>query len=103
MPNKKFHITESKKAKTTIESFTKRENTTYKYLLELCGNTIEKQVMCTYEQQFKTETDSRQKYVQACKEAHNEQFRLEYIFQCLDLDVRIDYKEEIIQIKLTNE
>lgn len=87
----------SKKATAIIVTYTNREKTTYEYLIELYKNTIEKIENCTKE--IEVYENDNPIYRQTIKHQMEAEFRLKYIFQCLDISVNYDYETKILTIK----
>lgn len=87
----------SKKANIIIATFTKREDTMYNYLIELYKNTIDKIEGCTKE--VEVFENDKPIYRQTIKAQTEAEFRLKYIFQCLDLKANYDYENRILSIK----
>jgi len=86
----------SKKALKVISTFTDREKTTHEYLIQLYKNTIEKIENCTKEiEVFKNDKPI---YRQTIKSELDAEFRLKYIWQCLDLSAYYDYESRILKI-----
>lgn len=87
----------SKKAGTIIATYTNREKTTYDYLIELYNNTIEKIEKCTRE--IEVYENDKPIYRETIKHQSEAEFRLKYIFQCLDISANYDYETKILNIK----
>lgn len=92
-----MNIKISKKASVIIATYTNREKTTYDYLIELYKNTIEKIEGCTKE--IEIYENNKPIYKETIKHQNEAEFRLKYIFQCLDISVHYDYETKILNIK----
>ena len=92
-----MNIKVSKKAKSIIEDFSTKEETTYKYLLECYKVTIQKIEGCIKEVEVFENKDPKYKYT--IQHQHEAEFRLKYIFQCLNLKANYDYENKTLSIK----
>lgn len=92
-----MNILTSKKAAKIIDSFTFREKTTHLYLLDLYKNTIEKIEGCTKE--INVFGNNKPIYRETNKAMLEAEFRLKYIWQCLQLHVNYDYERKVFEIR----
>lgn len=91
-----MEIKVSKKALQLISTFTDREKNTHDYLIELYKNTIE--IIEKSTQEVEVYCNPSTIYRQAIKEQMNAEFRLKYIWQCLQLNADYNYDSKILYI-----
>lgn len=86
----------TKKAKEIIHSFSGREKAVYELLLNFYHNTAE--IIDNSNREIKIYDNKDPRYPLAIKEQMNAEFRLKYLFDCLGLNVYLDYDTLVIHI-----
>lgn len=90
-----IHI--SKKANNVINTFTPREKETHTYLLELYESTI-RQIEESI-REIEVYKNDNPIYMETIKHQNTAEFRLKYIWQCLQLHVHYNFEIQVLSIR----